>query len=85
MRANYYIIFLGLFFFLFSAPTYAQKPVLTDEDAVTETVTKEIDAVFKSEGFLKKKDKKFKDVTCNYGYRYWSSTKWQSFNFLQSG
>lgn len=62
MKANNYIIFLGLFFFLFSAPAFAQKKVLTDEETVQEAVTTEIDAVFKSEDFLKKKDKKFKEV-----------------------
>jgi len=40
----------------------AQKPVLTDEEAVTETVTKEIDEVFQSEDFLKKKTKKYAEV-----------------------
>lgn len=59
-KITIYFIFITVFT---TATTFAQKPVLTDEDAVAETVTKEIDAVFKSEGFLKKKDKKFKDVT----------------------
>jgi hypothetical protein len=40
----------------------AQKPVLTDEEVVAETVTKEIDEVFQSEEFLKKKNKKFAEV-----------------------
>lgn len=40
----------------------AQRPVLTDEEVVTETVTKEIDEVFQSEDFLKKKNKKYTDV-----------------------
>jgi hypothetical protein len=39
-----------------------KKPVLTDEDAVTEMVTKEIDDVFHGEDFLKKKNKKFAEV-----------------------
>jgi hypothetical protein len=35
----------------------AQKPVLTDEEVVIETVTKEIDDVFVSKEFLNKKNK----------------------------
>ena len=63
MKSNWYLLFFGFFFFLISNPVFSQKPVLTDEDAVTETVTKEIDEVFKAEDFLKKKNKKFKDVS----------------------
>jgi hypothetical protein len=63
MKSNRYLLFFGFFFFLVSNPVFSQKPVLTDEDAVTETVTKEIDEVFKAEDFLKKKNKKFKDVS----------------------
>ena len=62
MKSNCYLLFFGLFFFLFSNPAFSQKPVLADEDAVTDNVTKEIDEVFKSEDFLKKKNKKFKEV-----------------------
>ena len=40
----------------------AQKPVLTDEEVVIETVTKEIDGVFVSKEFLNKKNKKFTDI-----------------------
>ncbi|HRZ74864.1 MAG TPA: hypothetical protein P5335_08035 [Flavobacterium sp.] len=40
----------------------AQKPVLTDEEVVIETVTKEIDDVFVSKEFLNKKNKKFTDI-----------------------
>ncbi|HRG17827.1 MAG TPA: hypothetical protein PLP39_01940 [Flavobacterium lutivivi] len=50
-------------FVLFSANNLsAQRPVLTDEEQVSEMVTKEIDEVFHSEDFLKKKNKKFADV-----------------------
>ena len=63
MKTNHYLIFFGLLFFLFSNPAFSQRIVLTDEEVVSETVTKEIDQVFKSEDFLKKKDKKFKEVT----------------------
>jgi hypothetical protein len=40
----------------------AQKPVLTDEEVVIETVTREIDDVFVSKEFLNKKNKKFTDI-----------------------
>lgn len=54
---------IGLTFLLLISPVInAQKPVLTDEEVVSETVTKEIDEVFKSPEFLKKKSKKFSDV-----------------------
>lgn len=51
-----------ILFFLTSSNAFSQRPVLTDEDIVAETVTKEIDAVFQSEEFLKKKNKKYADV-----------------------
>ena len=62
MKKNQLIFFLGLFLFLFSAPSFSQKKVLTDEEEVAEMVTKEMDELFKSKDFLKQKDKKFKDV-----------------------
>ncbi|GAB3716329.1 hypothetical protein [Flavobacterium koreense] len=53
----------GLTFLLLISPAInAQKPVLTDEEVVAETVTKEIDEVFQSQEFTKKKNKKFADV-----------------------
>ncbi len=56
-------IILGLTFLLLIVPSVqAQKPVLTDEDAVTEMVTKEVNEVFQSQEFTKKKNKKFADV-----------------------
>jgi hypothetical protein len=56
-------IILGLTFLLLIAPSVqAQKPVLTDEEAVTEMVTKEVNEVFQSQEFTKKKNKKFADV-----------------------
>jgi hypothetical protein len=48
---------------LVSPQASAQRQTLTDEEAVREAVVSEVDAVFRSEDFLKKKDKKFKDVT----------------------
>ena len=62
MKKNQLIFILGLFLFLFSAPSFSQKKVLTDEEEVTEMVTKEMDELFQSKDFLKQKDKKFKDV-----------------------
>ncbi|POY38233.1 hypothetical protein C3L50_13300 [Flavobacterium alvei] len=62
MKKNQLILFLGLFLLLFSEPVFAQKKVLTDEEEVTEMVTKEMDELFKDKDFLKQKDKKFKDV-----------------------
>jgi hypothetical protein len=54
---------LGLTFLLLVSPVlHAQKPVLTDEEVVSEAVTKEVDLVFHSEEFTKKKNKKFADV-----------------------
>lgn len=45
-----------------STKILAQRPVLTDEEQVAEMVTKEIDDVFKSDDFMKKKNKKYADV-----------------------
>ncbi|MBP6760072.1 MAG: hypothetical protein KA133_12535 [Flavobacterium sp.] len=62
MRKNQLLFCFGIFLLLFSVPAFSQKKVLTDEEEVTEMVTKEMDEVFKSKDFLKQKDKKFKDV-----------------------
>ncbi len=51
-----------IFFLLVSAPSFSQKKVLTDEEEVTEMVSKEMDDLFQSKDFLKQKGKKFKDV-----------------------
>lgn len=56
---------LLLFVFLLTSisnKAFAQRPVLTDEEQVSEMVTKEIDEVFHSEEFLKKKNKKYAAV-----------------------
>ena len=50
------------FVLLASQKVSAQRPVLTDEEVVSETVTKEIDDVFQSEDFQKKKNKKYAEV-----------------------
>ena len=41
---------------------FKERPVLTDEEEVSATVTKEIDEVFQSSDFLKKKTKKYADI-----------------------
>jgi hypothetical protein len=48
---------------ILSMPSNAQRQVLTDEEIVNEEVTKEIDAVFQSVDFLKRKKKEFEGVT----------------------
>lgn len=55
------------YFFLFllgivSATVQAQRPVLTDEEQIAETVTKEVDEMFRGEDFTKRKNKKFTEV-----------------------
>jgi hypothetical protein len=62
MKKHQLIFLLGLFLVLFSTTAFSQKKVLTDEEEVTEMVTKEMDELFQSKDFLKQKDKKFKDV-----------------------
>jgi hypothetical protein len=49
-------------FLLCSHNALAQRPVLTDEEEVAASVTKEIDEVFQSPEFIKRKNKKFADV-----------------------
>jgi hypothetical protein len=63
MKKHSLVLFIGTFLILFSTPAFSQKKVLTDEEEVAEMVTKEIDAEFNSESFLKKKNKKFATVT----------------------
>jgi hypothetical protein len=63
MKTKQILFFLISFLFLFSIPAFSQKKVLTDEEMVGEAVTSEIEAVFKSEDFTKKKNKKFASVT----------------------
>ncbi len=57
-----YIYSVVLMLFV-STSVFAQKPVLTDEEQVSEMVTKEMDEMFHSDDFLKRKNKKFADVT----------------------
>ena len=58
----------GLFFFSFimflGLHSYSQKrTTLTEEEEVQEAVSKEVEQTFKSEEFLKKKNKKFAAIT----------------------
>lgn len=48
--------------FLSNTVQAQKRPVLTEEEQVQEAVTSEIEALFKSEDFLKKKNKKFSAV-----------------------
>lgn len=61
MQLKYFVIFVFLFG-LTSTELHAQRPVLTDEEQITETVTKEVDEMFHGEDFTKRKNKKFADV-----------------------
>ena len=57
-------LYCAIFLFLcgFVSNVHAQRPVLTDEEQIAEVVTKEVNEMFQSEAFLKKKNKKFTDV-----------------------
>jgi hypothetical protein len=55
-------LFVFTIFLLCTNTAFAQRPVLTDEEEVSATVTREIDEVFKSEDFNKRKNKKYSDV-----------------------
>ncbi|MBS7785737.1 hypothetical protein KIH23_00375 [Flavobacterium sp. CYK-55] len=61
MKVQPVYLLIFLFFFL-SQHSFAQRPVLTDEEQVAEMVTKEVDEMYHSEEFLKKKNKKFAEV-----------------------
>ncbi len=61
MLKTKHILFL-ITLFIYSSNSYCQRPILTDEEVVAETVTKEINEVFQSSDFLKKKNKKFDTV-----------------------
>ena len=51
-----------VFLCCFISNVTAQRPVLTDEEQITEVVTKEVNELFQSEAFLKKKNKKYAEV-----------------------
>lgn len=63
MTKNQLLFLVGIFLFLGYTSAFSQKKILTDEEEVTEMVTKEMDEVFHSPDFLKKKNKKFAAVT----------------------
>jgi hypothetical protein len=56
---HYMILFLAVGL---GTTVHAQRPVLTDEEQITEVVTKEVNELFQSEEFLKKKNKKYAAV-----------------------
>ena len=56
-------LFAITLFIICVSSSFSQRPVLSDEDIVSETVINEIDEVFKSQEFIKKKNKKFNNVT----------------------
>ncbi len=56
----YYSILI--FLCCFVSNVSAQRPILTDEEQITEVVTKEVNELFQSEEFLKKKNKKYAEV-----------------------
>lgn len=60
-KINTFLFYFLLFQFI-SDTVYSQRTVLTDEKLVIETVTKEIDDVFQSPDFTRKKSKNFHDV-----------------------
>ena len=55
--------FCIVLFFLTSSYAFSQRPVLTDEEIVSEMVSKEINQVFQSDNYKKKKNKKYADVS----------------------
>ncbi len=56
------VYLLAFLFFFLSHSVLAQRPVLTDEEQVSEMVTQEVDELYHSEEFVKKKNKKFPEV-----------------------
>ncbi len=62
-KIKYFLILI--IFGLLSLNTNAQRPVLTDEEQITETVTNEINDLFQSKDFIKTKAKKYADVQGN--------------------
>ncbi|MEO5912414.1 MAG: hypothetical protein ABIP95_16125 [Pelobium sp.] len=61
---NFTKTFLLIALMFISFKSFSQKKqILTDEEQVQEEVSKEVEATFKSEDFLKKKNKKFAAVS----------------------
>ena len=62
MRFAFIILVIQL---IYNETIWAQRPVLNDEEVVSEMVTNEMNEVFQSTDFTKKKNKKFSNVTGN--------------------
>ena len=60
IRIAFVLFVITLFY---SESIWSQRPVLTDEETVSEMVISEMHEVFQSPDFIKKKNKKFSDVT----------------------
>lgn len=60
IRIAFVFLVINLFH---SESIWSQRPVLTDEETVSEMVISEMHEVFQSPDFIKKKNKKFSDVT----------------------
>ena len=60
IRIAFVFLVINLFH---SESIWSQRPVLTDEETVSEMVISEMHEVFQSSDFIKKKNKKFSDVT----------------------
>ena len=60
IRIAFVLLVITLFY---SESIWSQRPVLTDEETVSEMVISEMHEVFQSSDFIKKKNKKFSDVT----------------------
>ncbi len=56
------LFFYLMLFVLYTTNLQAQRPVLTDEEQITEVVTNEINELFQSKDFIKTKAKKYADV-----------------------
>ncbi len=54
--------FLFVVMFFCFQQIHAQRPVHTDDEIIVETVIKEVDELFHSPEFIKKKNKKYADV-----------------------
>ena len=60
IRIAFVLLVINLFY---SESIWSQRPVLTDEETVSEMVITEMHEVFQSPDFIKKKNKKFSEVT----------------------
>ena len=60
IRNAFVLLVINLFY---SESIWSQRPVLTDEETVSEMVISEMHEVFQSPDFIKKKNKKFSEVT----------------------